>query len=146
VINTLVPRGSTCTSPRTPAYFPVPQLMASTPLDGDSGSLGVGVHALYVDFPARQGVRDRTLRHVGLLVGLIGGVCYDAEQVEAPHFLGCALVVERGVEDAHIAVGGPFWFQVDGLDLAGLGGQDGEGTLFGVGGVRSGGAYGSQDT
>src|ERR687898_836715 len=43
--------------------------------------LGEGVHALCADFPARQGERLRTLGHVGLLGGLIGGVGYDAEEV-----------------------------------------------------------------
>src|SRR3712207_6583491 len=68
--------------------------------------LRVGSYALCADFPARQGERIRTLHHVDLLVGLIGGVGQDAEQVEAPDPLLSAFVVERGVGDAQIAVGG----------------------------------------
>jgi hypothetical protein len=40
VFVTFFPRVSTSTSPRTPAYFPVPPLRASTLLGGGSGSLG----------------------------------------------------------------------------------------------------------
>src|SRR4051794_31776452 len=75
--------------------------------------LRVGVHALDAYLPSRQGERLRTLGHVGPLVWLIGGVGRDAEQVEAPDPLCSALVVERGVDDAHIAMAWSLWAKVD---------------------------------
>src|SRR5919112_3408679 len=91
--------------------------------------LRVGLHALRADLPARQSECSRTLRHVGLLGGLICGVGYCAKQVEAPDPLLAALVVERGVGEAQIAVGGPSWSQVDDFALAALD-RGGEGAML----------------
>src|SRR3712207_4609151 len=57
------------------------------------GELGVAVQALCGDLPARQAKGNRTLRHVGLLAALLGGVCLHAERVQTPDPLGPACVV-----------------------------------------------------
>jgi hypothetical protein len=106
--------------------------------------LGVGARALCADLTARQGECISTLGHVGLLVGLVGGVGRDAEEVKAPDPLLRVLFVEWGVDDAHIALGGASRAEVDDFLLAGLG-QDGEGiTMHFGGGLRRGG-NGSED-
>src|SRR5215212_7605405 len=97
--------------------------------------LRVGSQALCADFRARQGVCNRSLRHVGLLVGLIGGVGQNGEQVHASDSLLSALVVKRGVGNAHSALAWPFWSWVDDFALASLLGQDGEGAMPSVVGV-----------
>ena len=79
--------------------------------------LRVSVHALYADLPARQGVGIRTLSHVGLLVGLIGGIGYGAERVEAPDFLLSGGVIQQGVDGTQIAMAGALWSQVDDFGL-----------------------------
>ena len=54
---------------------------------------------------------------MGFLGGLIGGIGYGAERVEAPDFLLSALAVERGVDGTQIAMAGALWSQVDDFGL-----------------------------